>query len=100
VELEEMIVFKRRAKRVIIGTAQDWISFFSGRSTFLTARMSYETHLANSFFERYEFSLEKVMVNEEAWRDVPPSYQEMLPIARKMVKDQVKNELADYLKQK
>jgi hypothetical protein len=40
------------------------------------------------------------MEKEEAWRDVPPSFQEMLPVARKMVKDQVKNELNEYLKQK
>jgi hypothetical protein len=40
------------------------------------------------------------MEKEEAWRDVPPSFQEMLPVARKMVKDQVKNELTEYLKQK
>ncbi len=40
------------------------------------------------------------MEKEEAWRDVPPSFQEMLPVARKMVKEQVKNELAGYLKQK
>jgi hypothetical protein len=38
--------------------------------------------------------LRKVLWQEEAWRDVPPIFQEMLPIARKMVKEQVKNELA------
>ena len=42
----------------------------------------------------------KVMEKEEAWHDVPPSFQEMLPVARRMVKQQIKNELVDYLKQK
>ena len=32
--------------------------------------------------------------------DVPPSFQEMLPIARKMIKDQVKKELNEYLRMK
>jgi hypothetical protein len=44
--------------------------------------------------------LRKVMEKEEAWRDIPPSFQEMLPVARKMVKEQVKNELSEYLKLK
>jgi hypothetical protein len=50
--------------------------------------------------KRQDTVLRKVMEKEEAWRDVPPSFQEMLPVARKMVKDQVKNELNEYLKQK
>ena len=50
--------------------------------------------------KRQDTVLRKVMEKEEAWRDVPPSFQEMLPVARKMVKDQVKNELTEYLKQK
>jgi hypothetical protein len=37
---------------------------------------------------------------EEAWRDVPPSFQEMLPVARKIFKEKVKDNLAEYLKQK
>ena len=48
--------------------------------------------------KRQETRLRKVMEKEEAWRVFPPSFQEMLPVARKMVKDQVKHELADYLR--
>ena len=31
--------------------------------------------------------LRKVLEREEAWRDIPPTFNEMLPIARKMVKE-------------
>jgi hypothetical protein len=44
--------------------------------------------------------LRKVNEKEEAWRDIPPTFNEMLPIARKMVKEQVKQELNEYLKLK
>ena len=50
--------------------------------------------------KRHDTVLRKVIELEEAWRDVPPTFQEMLPVARKMVKEQVKNELAEYLKLK
>lgn len=41
--------------------------------------------------------VKKVKVKEEAWRDVPCSTDELLPIARKMAKKHVKEELAMYL---
>ena len=50
--------------------------------------------------KRKQLVLDKKIVHEEAFRDVPPTFTEMLPIARKMVKDQVKRELNEYLKQK
>ena len=49
---------------------------------------------------RIETVLRKEKKEKEDWREVPPSFQEMLPVARKMVKEQVKNELAEYLKLK
>ena len=36
--------------------------------------------------KRQKTVLGKVIEKEEAWRDAPPSFQEMLPVARKMVK--------------
>jgi phosphoribosylpyrophosphate synthetase len=39
----------------------------------------------------------KRIVLEDDWIDVPPTFAEMLPIARKEVKHEVKRELADYL---
>lgn len=50
--------------------------------------------------QRQETVIVKAMEKEEAWRDVTPSFQEMLPVARKIFKNQVKSNLVEYLKQK